>query len=100
MLKIEVVPVTTLRLRVTQDDCYADGELRTYQTKNYLSPQAIAGEWAGLKNREWEQRTFAPNGGAAYHNMNDKDWDASKRRENKLYRRALPIFRALLTQKP
>ena len=100
MLKIEVVAVTTLRLRVTQDDCYADRKPRTYQTKTYLSATAIAGEWAELKNREWEQRTFAPDGGAPYHNMSNADMDASRKREETLYRRALPIFRALLAQKP
>jgi hypothetical protein len=98
MLKIEVVPVISLRLRITKDD--ATGPSKPYQTKSYLSAPAIAREWAELKNREWEQRTFAPNGGAAYHNMSNADLDASEKREWTLYRRALPIFRALLAQKP
>lgn len=98
MLKIEIVPVTSYRLRIT-DSC-DNGLTYTRQTKNYICPKTLAKDWARIKSEDWEKRTFAPNGGAPYHNMTLADWDASRKRKETLYRRALPIFRTLLTKKP
>lgn len=47
---------------------------------------------------EWEEKHYrgGPNGESPWNTMKEKDYELRDIREAKLYRRALPIFRAML----
>lgn len=65
--------------------------------KVYRTAEPAAGCWVEIKIAAWEEKKFsAPVSGAAYHNMTMADYDERDRRREKLYRRVLPIFKAML----
>lgn len=77
-----------------EDDSYGrvDRWSRTYRTATHAAKC-----WAEAKIAEWEENNYrGPNGESPYHRMKEADYELRDIREAKLYRRALPIFRAML----
>ena len=89
MYKTTVSVIKVIQLRVER--VKEDGTVIHGWNKKYQKPSIAARAWASDKAREWERTHFAN-----YHQMTPQDYEVRDRWEQKLYRRALPIFRKMI----
>ena len=92
-MKIKVSTITVVQIR---HESYDRGKVVGFN-KKFQQPKAAAEHWSFYKAHAWELKKFdVANQGAAYHRMTPADYDLRFKRQEKLYRRSLPIFGRLL----
>jgi hypothetical protein len=91
-VKVSVVRMVQFRTEYT---CATTGKVKGWNTK-FQRPGLAAEEWARGVASRWENKHFSLDGGAAYHNMTDADYQQKSRIYDKAFRRVLPVFKRLL----
>jgi hypothetical protein len=84
-MPVKVTIVKSIQVRYE----WSDSGGGAYSSR-YIKPTAAAKEWARLKSQEWMQKVFK------HRSMTSVDYELLDKREERYYRKALPIFRAML----